>query len=301
MSIGEAAGDFFSGMRGGADDTHTPDAKWNTLLGDNRPEAKVKRQEDIQREFAQMGLQWRVKDAIAAGIHPLAALGFQGPQYSPVMSIDGGAPPPDPNSSTFSNMSQSFGRAMASTMTKEQRLLNQLQLSSMYLDLEGKTIDNQIRASELRRLNQTGPPMPSPLDQETGGMSGQGNFKVKPSTATSTSPGAPHQQAGAISDMGFARTSQGGYVPVPSQDVKERIEDNLFHEATHFFRNNVIPNISGGRPPDPKQYPLPKGYDVWRWSWIHQQYMPAKANKLRLFKPGEHLPSNHYYRKGFGF
>lgn len=37
----------------------------------------------LQREFAQKGIQWRVADAKAAGLHPLAALGASGASYSP--------------------------------------------------------------------------------------------------------------------------------------------------------------------------------------------------------------------------
>jgi hypothetical protein len=36
-----------------------------------------------QREFAQMGIQWKVADAKAAGLHPLYALGGSGATYSP--------------------------------------------------------------------------------------------------------------------------------------------------------------------------------------------------------------------------
>lgn len=38
---------------------------------------------DLQREFAQNSIQWRVQDAQKAGIHPLAALGAGGYQASP--------------------------------------------------------------------------------------------------------------------------------------------------------------------------------------------------------------------------
>lgn len=38
---------------------------------------------DQQREFAQMGIRWRVEDAKAAGLHPLYALGGSGATYSP--------------------------------------------------------------------------------------------------------------------------------------------------------------------------------------------------------------------------
>lgn len=270
----------FSWMRGSMDDTHSPENKWNALLGTGTPEGKKKEAEDIQREFAKNGLQWRVEDAIKAGIHPLAALGFQGPQAQPVVVGDTGSPPPDPNSSFAATMGQGLSRAMMASGTRETRLTSQMQLASLKLDIEGKAIDNQIRASQLRQMNQTGPAMPSPIGP-TGGMSGQGNFKVKPSEAISSSASQPAQQAGAINDYGYARTGSGGYIPVPSQDIKERIEDNLFHESTHFFRNNVLPNFGGGpTPPDPREYPLPKGYDHWAWSPIHQQFMPARRERM---------------------
>lgn len=42
----------------------------------------------MQREFAKMGIQWRVEDAKAAGLHPMFALGAQLPMFSPnAMSV----------------------------------------------------------------------------------------------------------------------------------------------------------------------------------------------------------------------
>lgn len=42
------------------------------------------KQADLQKDFAQKGIQWKVKDAKAAGIHPLYALGANTVSYSPV-------------------------------------------------------------------------------------------------------------------------------------------------------------------------------------------------------------------------
>lgn len=44
----------------------------------------AKRQEKLQKEFAQHGVAWRVKDAERSGIHPLAALGANVTSYGPV-------------------------------------------------------------------------------------------------------------------------------------------------------------------------------------------------------------------------
>lgn len=40
-----------------------------------------------QREFAQMGLRWKVADARAAGLHPLSAIGASGASFSPSFQV----------------------------------------------------------------------------------------------------------------------------------------------------------------------------------------------------------------------
>lgn len=50
--------------------------------------AELNRQNlDYQKQFAQQGIRWRVQDAEAAGLHPLAALGASGAQFSPVTAF----------------------------------------------------------------------------------------------------------------------------------------------------------------------------------------------------------------------
>lgn len=49
-----------------------------------REEQFAREQIALQREFAQHGVRWRVEDAVAAGLHPLFALGANVPQFSPV-------------------------------------------------------------------------------------------------------------------------------------------------------------------------------------------------------------------------
>lgn len=43
-----------------------------------------KKNANLQRQFAKMGIRWRVADAKAAGLHPLAALGSSGASGSPI-------------------------------------------------------------------------------------------------------------------------------------------------------------------------------------------------------------------------
>lgn len=58
--------------------------------------------------------------------------------------------------------------------------------------------------------------------------------------------GGQQESFGAISDIGWARTKTG-WVPVPSSDVKERLEDNVFMELSWFTRNYLTPMFVGGQ------------------------------------------------------
>lgn len=75
----------------------------------------AREQVKLQREFAQNGIRWKVADAKAAGIHPLAALGAQTASYQPVqvgdMSLGSG----------LSEMGQNIGRAVDATLTRQER------------------------------------------------------------------------------------------------------------------------------------------------------------------------------------
>lgn len=64
-------------------------AALNQISQDNAARKNAK----LQREFAQYGIRYRVADAKAAGIHPLAALGMSPVQASPVaVGADPGEP-----------------------------------------------------------------------------------------------------------------------------------------------------------------------------------------------------------------
>lgn len=198
----------------------------------------------LQREFAQQGIRWKVEDAKAAGIHPLAALGAQTHSYSGNFAADTGGYSKANMYGRMSDMGQNLGRALAATRTDDERTraFQDEQIRGQQLDNQGKELNNALLASQLssRNSGQVGPGMPKELN---------------------TNP-----------DVGWSRTDQG-LVPVPGKDVKERIEDNFFHEAAHFYRNNVLPNFGLSEPP-PKNL-LPKGKDTWKWSYKDQQWYPS--------------------------
>lgn len=122
----------------------------------------------MQREFAQMGIRWKVEDAKAAGLHPLAALGAQVSSPSPV-SIGGEAPKLD-----FGSMGQDLSRAFKAAATKEERDAIDLEKTKS-LAREGLSLDNDIKRTEIasrlistaRQSGQVGPPLPRPGPNRT--------------------------------------------------------------------------------------------------------------------------------------
>lgn len=222
-------------------------------------------------------IQWRVQDAKKAGISPIYALGASGATMGPTAVAD------------FSGLAQAGQdltaarvRAMdrnerrdaalaALKVTPEQRLANQLALK--HADLE-----NQLLASQIARLqhDQVGPSSPMVM----GSMSpGGGSQRVRPRPAEPVinSPNNNAREAGVITDYGYAATDRGGLSVTLSDDMYQRVQDNLPQELQWAWRNQVMPAIGGHRPPDPREFPLPRGTDRWRWSALNQEFFPYNS------------------------
>ncbi len=90
---------------------------------------------NAQKEFAQNSMQWRVKDARAAGLHPLAALGQIGSSYTPTSVYDNGADV----GSAIANAGSAVGSAMG-----------QLGLLNAEADLESKRLENASKLMDLQ-------------------------------------------------------------------------------------------------------------------------------------------------------
>lgn len=122
----------------------------------------------MQREFAQMGIRWKVEDAKAAGLHPLAALGAQVSSPSPV-SVGGEAPKMD-----FGSLGQDLTRAFKASATTDQRETLDRE-KAKDAAIEGLRLDNDIKRTEIasrlmstaRQSGQVGPPMPRPGPNRT--------------------------------------------------------------------------------------------------------------------------------------
>lgn len=196
----------------------------------------------MQREFAQNGIQWKVADAKKAGIHPLYAMGAQGASFSPVTITQDAS---NPMGNAIANAGQDVSRAVHATRNAPDRV-DAVQSTANALTLQKMDLENQLLASQVRKSNMVGPPMPINqryLVEGQGQTAGGALVKDQPLKRNAADPLVPSMEAGSVTDTGHLRTS-GGQFPVPSDDAKQRIEDNFYQETMHFIRNNLMPMIS---------------------------------------------------------
>lgn len=116
-----------------------------SLIGGQSAKKEARRQERVQREFAQHGIRWKVDDARAAGLHPLAALGASTSSYQPVAVGDSG----------YASAGQDLGRAIDSTRTAPERDAAYTQ-ALQRLQLERGGLENELLRSQIARLRQAG-------------------------------------------------------------------------------------------------------------------------------------------------
>lgn len=120
------------------------------------------RQEALQREFAQSGIQWKVADAEKAGIHPLYALGANTVSYSP--NVVGHSPETGLGNAVASS-SQDISRAIASTRTSEDNV-SAFTKSAQALALQKSGLENELLSTQIAKMRgQIGPVMPSLTDK----------------------------------------------------------------------------------------------------------------------------------------
>ena len=217
---------------------------------------------DAQKEFAQKGLQWRIADAKKAGIHPLAAIGASTHSAAPAMV---GGSPMIHEGDSMSAMGQDIGRAIASHTTNHQRKMMDLQLENAKMDNEFKQME---LVSARRRLSgQVGPGIPDDVIN-------------KPAEVTSHAKGRRNIEAGSVTSTGYARGAGGILTPVPSKDVKERIEDQFIPETVWSAQNYLGPTFGSTSNKPPKKEWV-KGAKDYQWSVSKGAWEPVFKGKGR--------------------
>lgn len=247
-----------------------------------------------QKEFAQNGIRWRVADAKAAGLHPLAALGAQTAGYTPSAVVGD-----SPDFSFLRDIGQDVGRAIDAKSTAAERAANKAKIDQgTNLELEGKALDNDykralikgetqdqalklanaaVRASWSQQLP---PAMPS-LGRDGQVIDGQGNatspggIESKPAEIVVNEPGRPGQERGSVTELGFTRTNDGGYAPVMSNDAKNRLDDDIIGSSLWHLRNSLPAAFDADRVKPPRSW-LPKGSE-WRFDFRRGAFYPVPS------------------------
>lgn len=246
-----------------------------SLLGGLFGSSEKKKDRAMQKEFAQQGVRWRVEDAKQAGIHPLAALGFNAPSYTPVavgdMSLGDG----------IAQAGQGIGRAIEAKATKAERAM---QTQSMALDLERKQIENDILkkqaiGSHLALTQQAGQPpaMPTAAGNSIPGQGDSDYLLTKPLEVNAPHPDREQAEGGNLADIGYIRTNTG-WMPVQSEDAKERLEEDWIGSGIWQLRNRFAPTFGKNLTP-PAHVPLKDGHQ-WVYDAGAQEYRQVPIDKL---------------------
>lgn len=251
-----------------------------------------------QKEFAQNGIRWRVADAKAAGLHPLAALGAQTSSYTPSAVVGD-----SPDFSFLRDIGQDVGRAIDAKSTAAERAANKAKIDQgTDLELEGKSLDNEykralikgetqdqalklanaaVRASWSQQLP---PAMPS-LAPDGRTMPGQGDatssdlFTVKPPELAISHPQTPAAEAGTHPEIRYFRTSDGGYSMARSESYADSTDDDHAGMLSWELRNRIPATFWDSSSSAPPRAYLPDGgAGGWDWSYnpLLQAYYPYR-------------------------
>lgn len=249
----------------------------------------------LQKEFAQNSIRWRVQDAKAAGLHPLAALGVSASQYHPVSTSPVGGQDFSWLGDSLGSMGQNIDRAREAGMTKaarakaEQISDQQIALGLRHQELQNQVLEMEIASKKARLAQMTGPAMPSPYAVARDGtvIKGQGDsfskasisapMKVEPAEITANEPGFPSQEAGSSPEYSFTRLPGGGYAPKRQVGGQDPYEEDWLGGFAWNVRNRILPMFYvTDAPTAPPRSWLPDGYDEWLWNTGNQAWYPSR-------------------------
>lgn len=219
-SIGKAVGGALGGIAGAVGNVV------GGVLGNKSAENTAQMNYAAQKEFAQNGLRWKVADAKAAGIHPLAALGANNASFSPSFTAG--------DYSWLGDAGQNVGRAMESKATRAERELGQAMQAETHAEqIRGLRLENDIRAQTLLQMKldsldavkRAGRPPAMPGVDNTV-LTGQGDSKY---------------MAKPVDKYAWQRTPTGRFEFGPSSDYAGLYEDKLGIEWWPFIEASVLP------------------------------------------------------------
>lgn len=207
---------------------------------EDRANAQFDANQAMQREFAQMGVRWRVEDAKAAGLHPLAALGVQPAQSQPMQVMSEGPA----RGSTLGETAQALALIRGAGAAAEKDTA----MAAYYRALEKRILDAAKGQAPFPTMGSPGQ-LPGNLGvasaEGTGAFTTQewetvaladgsrahmanpleGRVEHKPSVVSSAHPGDPSREAGEGPGWKVYRIGPGMNMWVPgSNSMSEALE-----------------------------------------------------------------------------
>lgn len=300
MGWGSAIGGAIGGIAGGV----------AGLISGGQSSASAERLNQLnyehQKEFAQNGIRWKVADAKAAGLHPLAALGASTAQYTPATAIGD-----SPDWSFLADAGQSIGRAVDAKRTQQERVEQQQKQDAAFaLKAENQKAENDLiraqtasiqqdmvlrqakAAEQAVRTQQQVPAMPS-LGRDGSVIAGQGDatspagIEAKPAEIVVNDPQTRTAEAGSHPDKRWLRTSTGGYQPVRSEAAQNALEDDIVGSFRYDMRNGLA-NMANSQDNAPPRAFLPdggRGNYFWFWDGVLGEWYPVKVGDILRNRP----------------
>lgn len=213
---------------------------------------------NLQREFAQNSISWRVEDAKRNNIHPLAALGVQ-PFNASATFMPGNRP-------DLPALGQNIGRSIQASMDRNQRA----QVSALdQLTLEKSALENDLLRAQITKINQTNnPPFPTADNARSSVIAGQSSgVNIVPNDLTATDK--PHKDAGTLNSYSYMQNPDKSYTVLPAKESKQLMEDFGPASWVSWARTSIKP------PPPPK--PAPKG-SRWFFNPLTQTYSLRRSS-----------------------
>lgn len=202
-----------------------------------------------QRDFAQQGIRWKVDDARAAGLHPLAALGAQVSSFSPIsvgsssIFSESKAPSVSAETMDLGNMGQDLSRAISAGSTAPERLSRvqrTVQAIATGQTLEKASLENDLlRATIAKTRSQIGPPIPLPQPGPNRTVSG---FPVSDDEIKQKAE--DHPQTGIVRPFGYPLRTNPFFSD--GQQFEDRYGDSEIGSTIKFGVNTLADHIYTG-------------------------------------------------------
>ena len=239
---------------------------------------------DAQKEYAQNGIRWRVADAKAAGLHPLAALGASGASYTPSGVLGG-------TDTSFlgdaaSQLGQGIERAVSAKQQRAERLRTQAIMDQkLALDMQTSRAQTDLLDAQTAQIRQdmalqlarsasraiaSQQQVPEMPDMKGGLIAGQGQSYPTGKTAVETSKvptsltGDPSTQAGLPPDTRtYASRGDSLRVVYPAEPTGDLLDATWpVGGIQWYYRNQLLPYLGNFLPIEDKRRRSGEYFDI---------------------------------------